>query len=115
MTFPATAPVVQIYAGDTYTQTYVFKDDAGVAIDLSAEGWGDWAAQYRTTRPALTAHDFDVDATLASQGSITVSMTKEATDELVHNGVWDLQATNGAALKTWITGAVHVEKDVTRV
>jgi len=114
MSFPATSPVVQIYAGDTYTQTYLFKDSAGDPIDLVDEGWEDWKAQYRTSRPAITAYDFTVNDTDADQGILVVSMSKEDTAKLVYEGVWDLQAVRGAELKTFITSVVEVEKDVTR-
>jgi hypothetical protein len=115
VSFPATSPVVQIYAGDTYTQRYIFKDSAGDPIDLVAEGWDEWKAQYRATRPAVDFYDFTVDDTDADEGVIVVSMSKETTKKLTHNGVWDLQASKGAELKTWVTSDVQVEMDVTRV
>ena len=114
MSFPATSPVVQIYAGDTYEQSYTFKNSSGVAIDLVAAGWDNWKAQYRTSRPAITAYDFTVDDSAADEGIIVVSMPKETTIKLESNGVWDLQATDGDILKTFITSAVEVQKDVTR-
>lgn len=114
MSFPATSPVVQIYAGDTYEQSYTFKSGAGVAIDLVAAGWDDWKAQYRCTRSDPNFYDFDVDDSAADEGIIVVSMPKETTIKLEYNGVWDLQASDGDTLKTFITSAVEVRKDVTR-
>ena len=116
MSFPTTVPIIQIYAGDTYTQEYVFKDaNTGDPIDLDAEGWGNWAAQYRHVRADVNSYDFDVDASDAENGVIIVSMEKETTRLLETNGVWDLQATNGATLRTFLTSQVQVLKDVTRV
>lgn len=116
MTFPATVPALQIYAGDTYTQEYVFKDaTTNDPIDLDAEGWTDWAAQYRHIRDDVQAYSFTVDASQADIGVIVVNMDKDTTKKLETAGVWDLQAVNGATLRTFITSQVQVVKDVTRV
>jgi len=116
MTWPTTVPIIQVYAGDTYEQEYVFKNaTTGDPIDLDAEGWDNWAAQYRHERYDVSSYSFDVDATQADEGVIIVSMDKETTKKLETNGVWDLQATNGATLRTFIMSKVQVLKDVTRV
>lgn len=113
MSFPTKVPAVQIYAGDTYIQDYVFKDSTGAPINL--DGWSNWKAEYRTSAGSPNSVDFDVDITGIALGEITVTMPADVTATLRHNGVWDLQATQGTTVKTFLASDVIVECDVTRV
>jgi len=116
MTFPNAAPELMIYAGDTFSQQFVFLDSEGEPIDLLDAGWQNWKAQYRETRYATEFDEFTVDDSDSPDGSITISMTAEETAKLRERGVWDLQATNefDDSVRTFVTSFVYVEKDVTR-
>jgi hypothetical protein len=83
-------------------------------INLVAEGWGNWTAQWRPNDSSSDHIDFEVDDSQASQGRIGIFLSA-ANSLLVKNGVWDLQATRGEEVKTWIRGEVTHMKDVTRV
>lgn len=113
MAFPTTVPELMIYAGDTYTQQFIFLDSEGDPIDLNAAGWDDWEAQYRRYRDSHEHVSFTVDATAAVDGEITINLTAEQTLDL-HSGVWDLQASDGATVRTFVTSSVYVQRDVTR-
>ena len=116
MTFPNAAPELMIYAGDTFTQEFVFLDaTTGEPIDLDEAGWDNWEAQYREERSAREFVSFTVDASAAFEGSVTISLTAEETATLHERGVWDLQATNVEDVRTFVTSFVYVEQDVTRV
>ena len=115
MTFPNAAPELMIYAGDTFSQEFVFLDaTTGDPIDLDDAGWDNWEAQYRETRYATEHVAFTVDASAAFEGSVTISLTAEETATLHERGVWDLQATNAGDVRTFVTSFVYVEQDVTR-
>jgi len=114
MTFPNAAPELMIYAGDTFSQQFVFLDSEGEPIDLDDAGWDNWEAQYRETRYSTEHIAFTVDSSAADEGEITISLTAEETATIHERGVWDLQATNGSTVRTFVTSFVYVEKDVTR-
>lgn len=115
MTYPVAVPDVLIYAGDTYEQTYTFKDTAGDPIDLDAEGWHTWKAQVRPSRDSLDYVDFHVDHSDADQGVIVVSMTAANTSTLSGSGVWDLRAKHSSTIRTFITSRVEITEAVTHV
>jgi hypothetical protein len=115
MTFPNAAPELMIYAGDTFAQQFIFLDaTTGEPIDLDEAGWDNWEAQYRESRYDRDHVAFSVDASAADEGAITISLTAEETATIHERGVWDLQATNGTTVRTFVTSFVYVEKDVTR-
>jgi hypothetical protein len=111
--FPTDVGTLRVYAGDTFSQTFVFKEGTAV-IDFDAEGWTDWAAEYRVTRNAATSITFAVDDSEADEGRITISLTPDQTNEITKAGVFDLQATQNGTVKTWLQGSIAWSKDVTR-
>jgi hypothetical protein len=114
MSFPIVVPTATPYRGDTFVMSYVFKSgDPLTPIDFVDEGWDDWKAQFRTSEDATDFIEFTIDDAEADQGRINLSMTATQTVDLT-NGVWDLQATRGAELRTWIRGNLKVIEDVTR-
>lgn len=115
MSFPVTVPDIQIYAGDTYTQSYTFKDSAGDPIDLDAAGWHSWKAQYRDERYSTEYYEFQVDHSDAENGVIVVSMTADITSKLIENGYWDLHAKHSSTVKTFIASKVEVLEAITHV
>mgnify|MGYP001061662339 CR=1 FL=1 len=110
---PANVAPISAYAGDALTQTFRLTRD-GAAIDLDAANWTDWRAQYRTSVFSPEALDFTVDATLASEGKITVELPASQTEELQGSGVYDLQASQGEVVRTWLKGTIEWTKGVTR-
>lgn len=109
MSFPIAAPDWNIYAGDTFSQSYVFKTD-GTAINLSSQGWSSWVAKwqpYQGTGITLT-----VDASQASTGTIVITATPTQTEAMNGPGLWDLQASQGSTVRTWIRGKSQFIQDV---
>lgn len=112
MSFPTNVGTLSVYAGDTFSQTFTFKED-DVAIDLVDAGWGSWTAQYRKNASSTTAVSFAVDTSSAASGQITITLSAAQTATL-ESGVFDLQATQGSVVRTWVAGGLNVRKDVTR-
>jgi len=112
MSFPTNVGTLNVYAGDTFSQTFTFKEDEE-AINLVTAGWTGWTAQYRKNASSTTAVSFAVNASSAATGQITISLTATQTGTL-ESGVFDLQATQGSVVRTWIAGGLNVRKDVTR-
>lgn len=114
MSFPIPVPDVLIYAGDTFEQTFVFKNPAGEVIDLDAEGWTQWKAQYRCCRDCTDYVDFQVTHTNADEGVITIGLPADQTVNLRKNGYWDLRAKHASVVKTFIASRVEVLRGITR-
>lgn len=112
MSFPTNVGTLSVYAGDTFSQTFTFKED-DVAIDLVDAGWDSWTAQYRKNASSTTAVSFAVDTSSAASGQITITLSAAQTATL-ESGVFDLQATQGSVVRTWVAGGLNVRKDVTR-
>ena len=112
MALPITIPIIEIYAGDTFEQSFVFQTD-GVARDLVTEGWGSWLAQIRAAPDSATSTAFTVDSSQANVGRITLKLTATATSTLA-GAVFDLQATKGATVQTFLRGRIVIVKDVSR-
>lgn len=113
MAYPAIIPVLKVYKGDTFSASFTIKSDSS-ALNFVSLGWGSWIAQWRETPGSKTAVSFTVDSTLASTGTIKITMSAANTATL-KNGYWDLQAVKGNEVKTWLRGEVLVQQDVTRV
>jgi hypothetical protein len=112
MALPITIPIIEIYAGDTFEQSFVFQTD-GVARDLVTEGWASWLAQIRVAPDSATSTAFTIDSTQANVGRITLKLTASATSTL-SGAVFDLQATKGATVQTFLRGSIVIVKDVSR-
>jgi hypothetical protein len=113
MSFPTNVGTLNVYAGDTFSQTFTFKED-DEAINLATAGWSNWVAQYRKTAHSTTSVSFTVNASAAANGQITISLSPSQTAAL-ESGVFDLQATQGQLVRTWVAGTIVLTKDVTRV
>jgi hypothetical protein len=111
--FPTDVGTLRVYAGDTFSQTFVFKEGETV-IDLVDEGWTGWAAQYRVTRDAATAISFAVDDSEADEGRITIALSPSQTNQISKAGVFDLQASQNGTVKTWLQGSLAWTRDITR-
>lgn len=111
--YPSEVGKVTIYAGDTFTQTFNFLEE-GAAIELASVGWSGWDAQYRKTASAANYVDFTVDDSDAENGAITISLTATQTAALPGDGVFDLKATQGGTVRTWLRGSIVWTENVTR-
>lgn len=117
MSFPinVTKSVNPIYSGDAWVFSCLFTRDAdGLPIDLVDEGWTNWRAQWRPYAKSNVFIDLDVNETDAANGRISLSMSEENTADVESNGVFDLEATQAGATRTWVRGDVLFKKDVTR-
>jgi hypothetical protein len=115
VSFPVSVPDITMYAGDTFVSpSYIMKTGSPLApINLVTEGWTNWTAQWRTNQVDPNYIAFTVDTTQASSG--VISFTATATQSRSFwNGVWDVQATNGTEVRTWIRGKLNYVEDVTR-
>ena len=106
--------------GDTFVLELTFKDEDGIAIDLSS-GYN-WMMQVRETDTSTaavldgdsnddSANDFGFTGTNAGVLTITASATVMAG---IAGGVYvyDLQSAQGAVVTTWMYGKFTVNEDV---
>lgn len=113
--FPVGVPTLEIYRGDSFSQSYVLKDAVtGDPRDLSAEGWSGWIAQWRPFVDSDETVDFTVDVSDVAEGRVGIALSAAQTAGL-RRGVWDLQASQGSVVRTWLSGNVDFVKDVTHV
>jgi hypothetical protein len=113
---PVTVPAVAVYAGDTVDwPTLTFLDGNGNPRDLVAEGWTNWEAQWRTTVTSGSSIELIVDVSEANAGIINIQASATQTRSMGNAGVWDLQAINGAVVRTWAVGKTTYTQDVTHV
>ena len=113
--FPIKIPAIKIYRGDSFSQTYIFKNkETNQPKNLVTEGWTNWVAQWRPEIDSDIVVSFSVTTTGASSGQILVSLSALQTSDM-KKGFWDLQATQNSTIRTWLAGKVDFEKDVTDV
>jgi hypothetical protein len=112
---PVTVPTVEVYAGDTVDwPIYTLQNPDQSPRDLEGEGWTEWRAQWRVKEVSPVAIDLIVDASEANVGVLKIKASPEATASMNVPGVWDLQATKGDEIKTFLRGKTKYTKDVTR-
>ena len=100
-----------LYRGDSFTQAFTFTQ-GGVPLVLPASGW---LCQVRaSTSSDAVSGTFAVDSSGAGSGVVVISVTA-AESAVFSPGVYDLQLTDGSAVRTYLRGMVTVTKDVSRV
>lgn len=104
---------ITVTRGDRWTLPIVRRDPAGATIDLTGRVY---SAQIRTEPDAATAITIAVATTEAATGKIVLSLTASQTDDIADGSWWDIEErlTVGADPRTFLSGRVYVEKDVTR-
>jgi len=113
--FPIKIPAIKIYRGDSFSQTYIFKNkETNQPKNLITEGWTNWVAQWRPEIDSDVFVSFSVTTTNASSGQISVSLSALQTSTM-KKGFWDLQASQNSTKRTWLAGKVEFVKDVTDV
>jgi hypothetical protein len=98
--------------GDTFTLEFTFSDNAGAALDLTSYGWKMDVKETDTSSGDIIADSsFTYSGTALGVLTITATATVMAA---VAGGlyVYDLQSTNGGAVKTWVYGLFKVNEDV---
>lgn len=108
---PVHKTALEVYAGDAWSQAFVFKT-GDTPDDLTA--WTGWACQWRKAARSATAIDLTVDASDAANGVIVVSATGEQTREMGAGGVFDVEAVQDSTPRTFIRGSTSWVLDVTR-
>lgn len=99
---PGTASLIELYDDDRDGRTFTLTrrppgqpKGAPVPIDLVAEGWTGWKAQWRPRQKSEEFVELEVDDADAADGVIVVTFTSEMVRDisaLGSKGVWDLQA-----------------------
>lgn len=111
MPVPVYATKIEVYAGDSWSQSFVFKV-GDTPEDLT--GWGSWECQWRPSEASSTAVDLTVDTSSADEGVITISATPEQTRAMGRDGLADVQAVDGADVRTFIRFRTVWRRDLTR-
>jgi hypothetical protein len=109
--FPVTVPDLAIYSGDTFSQTYRIVTD-GVPVNLVTAGWASWSAKWRPYQGA-TVITLMVDSSQAAAGYITIGASPAQTALMNGPGLWDIQALQGATVRTWLRGKTQFTGDIT--
>jgi hypothetical protein len=101
-----------IYKGDTFYLPLTFTDSLGEVIDISTYVF---KGQIKTSMTAITSlAEFTFQfATDGSDGVVTASLTHLQTTDLT-SGVYDIQATVGDVVQTYLYGKVRVAGEVTK-
>lgn len=108
---------IPVYAGDSWSVRLVLRDQAsGAVLDLGAwSGWRAWASR------SSKVMDLTVDASLAAEGVIRLSLTPEQTRTLRDSAPnsptmlsFDLESKLGDQVKTWVRGKLQPSDDVTK-
>jgi hypothetical protein len=99
-----------LYRGDSFRVGFRFEQD-GSPRPMPTTGW---LAQIRERHGSTTVlAEFTVDTSAAADGIVSIALTPAQT-LLFSSGVWDLQHTDGAEVRTWMQGQIIVRADVTR-
>jgi hypothetical protein len=109
---PATLDL-RFVRGDDFSVLLTFKDQDGVAIDMSDSTY---RAQLRRVANDGLAVSFGVDDTSASAGNVVLHLSQIVTADLSHRYVWDVERvyTSDGAVQTLMAGEINVLRDVTR-
>lgn len=101
---------LRVYRGDTLVSpVFTVKHPDGSPMDLSS--WTNWKAAIRTSCRVVP---LVVDTSGIAQGRIFFTISPSETRTIDADGVWDIQASNGGTVRTWLRGKTKVENDVTR-
>lgn len=103
---------IQIYKGDYYEFEISLKDAENNVVDISGD---QPKSQLRENYESADA--VDLNCTITQEGDIHVYISSAITSALDPNKdyIWDLQTTNYKGdVKTWVTGDVDVQNEVTR-
>lgn len=101
---------ITLYRGDTFAIQLAFTQ-GGIPLELPGTGW---LAQVRSPNGSgPVTGTLTVDASNAGDGIILVTATA-AEVAVLRAGAWDLQCTVAPAVRTYIRGALKIERDVSR-
>ncbi len=103
---------IKIYKGDFYEFDISLQDDTNNIV-----GVGDDTPKAQLRENYESADAIELDCKVNSLGDISVYISSAVTSLLDPNKdyIWDLQTTNYRGdVKTWVTGDVDVQNEVTR-
>lgn len=104
---------VRIWQGDSWTQSFIFRDDTEAHEPIPIGGWT-IAGQIRGVAMPSNVADLAIDMTAADDGQVTVRLAAAASSKLAIDCVWDLQRIDGGDTRTLLHGVFTVERQVTR-
>lgn len=109
---------IALYQGDTaeFTLTFTRKAEDGSKVPVDFTGATGAAHIRRTPRDANILAEFDVTFPEPDQGKVKMSLTADSSNSIGSTScVYDLQITEASGrVRTWLRGAVAVERQVTR-
>ena len=108
---PTIAPPISVYAGDTLSVEYRFRDAANLPVNLSA--WT-FTAQWRATVASESVIPFTVDVSNVTTGVVRLSMSSVQTQSMTSSGVFDVQGVDGVTVRTFVRSTTNFVGDVTR-
>lgn len=106
----------EIEQGTDYDKPLVWKDSAGVPVNLAG-----YSARMQL-RPSVSSDTVLLDLTTenggitlgGALGTITLHFTEANTSPLTKGGVYDLEVIIGGKVKRLVAGSITVSKQVTR-
>lgn len=101
-----------MYAGDTFSVTVTFTDDAGAVVDKTGSTYR--AQVRRTAGSTSTLASFTVDDSDIADGVIVCTLAAGLVVASLDDAVWDLEETTGSVVSTKLAGRVTVTSDVSR-
>ena len=101
----------KIVRGDDFADVVTIKEgDPSMPADVSARTY---AAQVRSTPDGEVVASMAVDMSSAASGEVGYSVADTLTALMSGQYVWDFQQTTSGVIRTLMSGAFTVEKDVT--
>lgn len=119
MPVPVLTSKIEVYAGDSWSQSFVAKvpvvpiTDPIVYEPEDLTGWADWKCQWRAAETSTDSVELVVNVD-ATEGTITVSATPAQTRAMGKDGVADVQAVKDSDVRTFIRFRTDWKRDITR-
>lgn len=112
MAFPAPAPSVSVYRGDTTPfLSLQIKNADGTPKDISSSTW---IATWRLSVEATTSLPLAIDISDSVIGWLVISASAAITAQMTGPGIWDLQETTiDGDIFTKVVGKTKFKEDVT--
>jgi hypothetical protein len=105
---------IKIYQGDTVMIPLTFRDSDGNPIDLTGITFESQIRRAPADEEATPLISMDCNVPEPTSGRVLISLSSEQTTLLDNLYVYDLQATNGSVVRTYLSGTISVVKEVTR-
>lgn len=112
MPAPAEVTLTQT-RGDSWSLTVTFTDDGDYPVDVSADSW---RAEIKARPDDTTAlAEWTIDDTDAADGILVLTLSAADSADLPARVLhFDIEATTGDMVRTWLVGTTDVVADVSR-